>query len=68
MSGKPPGRPSQGAEVLFEARISKAEALFVQRAAECLGLSQSQFLRLLIVNTLYDWNTPTEEETPNAKR
>lgn len=68
MPDHPPGRPSEGASVLLKARVSRAEAKFVQRAADGLSMTQSQFLRLLIAHTILDWSTPIEEETPNAKR
>lgn len=57
MSEKPPGRPPEGVTELLKVRVAPAEALFVQRAAEGLQLSQSQFVRALIVNTLFDWST-----------
>ncbi len=62
MPSKPHGRPVEGAFVRLPLRLSPAEARFVQRAADGLGISQNQFVRALIVNTFYDWNTPTTEE------
>lgn len=67
MKDKPNGRPSQGADVLIHTGVSKAEAMFVQKAADSLGISQAAFVRALIAEKFLDWSTPTEEETPNAK-
>ncbi len=63
MPDKPPGRPPEGVTELLKVRVAPSEALFVKRAADGLGITQSQFVRALIVNTLFDWNAPDKEQS-----
>lgn len=62
MPDKPPGRPPEGVTELLKVRVAPSEALFVKRAADGLQISASQFVRALILQTLFDWSTPTDEE------
>ncbi len=63
MPDKPPGRPTEGVTELLKVRVAPAEYEFVKRASDVLKLSQSQFVRALIVNTLFDWNAPDKEQS-----
>ncbi len=62
MPDRPPGRPSEGTFVALTARVSPAEARFVKHASSLMHITQAEFVRTLIRQTLFDWNTPNYEE------